>query len=334
MATIEDVAHKAGVSKATVSRVLNGTAVVNSTTKENVLRVIRELKYTPSFLAQGMRKQNSGTIGIIVPDFSNLYYSEFLTHVETEMRTTDYTSVICSVKSDIKNENEYIERLVERHKLEGLILCWYFKADEDRSFLSKLSNRLPVVLMDESSEGLPLSSVYSDQYTGLKRLAEYLIGKGHTRIALIRSLKKYSIGHLRYLAYLDALKEAGLDIKEEFIEESDWTVSGGYDACNRIFHKGKKAGPSAIIAASDLIAFGALMCVYERKLSVPDQMAIAGYDDIPLAKAMYPPLTTVHEYVDKKAKIAVRLLVERIKNKKKRNKDIVLETDLVIRQSA
>ncbi len=334
MPTILDVAAKAGVSKATVSRVLNNTAVVNVKTRERVLQVIRELNYTPSFLAKGMRKQNSGTIGIIVPDFNNLYYSEFLTHVEREVRSTDYTSIICSVENDIERENEYITRLVERQQVEGLILCWYFRAKEDSSFLSKLSRRLPIVLMDETAEGLPISSVYSDQYKGLKTLTEHLIGKGHKRIAILRSLKRYTIGQLRFEGYVDAMQEANLEVRPEFIEESDWTVSGGYEACNRLLERCGSGVPTAIIGVSDLIAIGALMSVYERKLSVPDMIAIAGYDDIPLARAIFPPLTTVREPIANKAKIAVQLLIQRIKNERKRNKDVILETQLVLRKSA
>jgi len=331
MATIHDVAKKAGVSEATVSRVLNNAGIVNIKTRAKVSKVIKDLNYTPSFLAQGMRKQKSGTIGIIVPDFGNLYYSVFLTHLEKEVRLTDYTSIIFSVESDLEKENEYISKLVERQQIEGLILCWYFSAEEDRTFITNLSKKLPIVLMDESAEGLPVSSVYSDQYNGLKQITNHLIEKGHEKIALIKSFGQYTIGQLRYNAFLDAMKEAGLDVIQDFIKETEWTVKGGYEACNRLLSKRIK--PSAIIGVNDLIAIGALMSVYENKLSVPDTIAITGYDDIPLAKAVYPPLTTVREPIEEKAKLAVEILIERIKNRRKRNKNIFLETELIIRKS-
>jgi DNA-binding LacI/PurR family transcriptional regulator len=333
MATIRDVAAKAGVSKATVSRVLNNKSVVNSRTRERILGVIRELDYTPSFLAKGMRNQNSGTIGVVVPDFNNLYYSEFLTHVQREIRLTEYTSIICSVESDIEQENEYVNRLVERQQIEGLILCWYFQAMEDRLFLRKLSRKLPIVLMDESADGLPVSSVYSDHYKGLRQLTEHLIGKGHKRIAIIKSIRRHTIGDMRFRGYLDAMREAGLAVSDDLIQESEWTVPAGYEACNRLLDGRVSPKPTAIVAANDLIAIGVLMNLNERKLSVPDTIAIAGYDDISLAKAVYPPLTTVREHIEKKAKIAVQLLIERIKNSRKRNREVVLEPELVVRGS-
>ena len=331
MATILDVAVKAGVSKATVSRVLNNTAVVNKETRKRVLEAIEELNYTPSFLAQGMRKQKTGTFGIVIPDFSNLYYSEFLKHIENEARTTRYTTIISSITKDPEKENEYIVKLVERQQIEGLILCWYISVQENRSFLIKLSKKLPIVIMDEPSNDLPISAVYSDQYGGLKKLTKYLINKGYKEIGIIKSLKKYSIGEARYKGYLDALKEEKIKLSQELIEESDWTVLDGYTACNRLLNK---ATPTAIIGVNDLIAIGALMSVYERGLSIPGDIAIAGYDNISLAQAVYPSLTTVREPIKEKAKAAIDLLVRKIQNRRTRNKDITFETELIIRDSA
>lgn len=331
MATISDVAKKAGVSKATVSRVLNNTAIVNRETRKKILATIKALNYTPSFLAQGMRKQKTSTFGVVIPDFSNLYYSEFLKHVENEARTAGYTTIISSITKDPEKDNEYIAKLVERQQIEGLILCWYISVHEDRSFLMKLSKKLPIVIMDEPSYDLPISAVYSDQYGGLNKLTKYLINRGYKKIGIIKSLKKYSIGEARFNGYLDALKEEKIEINQDMIEESDWTVSDGYTSCNKLITKAK---PEAIIGLSDLIAIGALMSVYKKGFSVPGDIAIAGYDDIPLARAVYPPLTTVRESIQEKANAAIGLLIRKIQNSRTRNKDITFKTELIIRDSA
>jgi LacI family transcriptional regulator len=329
MATISDVAVKAGVSEATVSRVLNNTAVVNKATRQRVLDAIDKLNYTPSFLAKGMRRKKTSTFGIIIPDFRNLYYSELLKAIEDEARIHEYIAIICTGEMNAEREREYIEYLMSR-QIEGLVLCCYVNIIENKSYIQNVARKVPIIVMDQPSGNLPISAAYADGYKGFKKLVSYLIGKGHREIGMIRSLHRYPCSESRYIGYEDTLKENDIRIHQNLIEESEFTAAGGYDAAKRLLAKSK---PTSIVAVNDLIASGALKYVLEKGYSVPADIAIAGFDNIALSSLVSPQLTTVNIPVEKIAHEAINQLVRKIQNQRSRNRDIVIETKLIIRQS-
>jgi LacI family transcriptional regulator len=329
MATISDVAVKAGVSKATVSRVLNNTAVVNKKTRIRVLKAIEELNYTPSFLAKGMRRKKTSTFGIIIPDFRNLYYSELLKSLEDEARKHDYIAIICTGEMNAEREREYIEYLLSR-QVEGLILCCYVNIMENKAYIQHIARKIPIIVMDQPSVGLPLSSAYADGYKGFRKLLSYLIEKGHRKIGMIRSMHRYPCSESRFIGYKDTLEEHGIVVDQNLIEESEFTAAGGYDAAKRLLGRSK---PTAIVGVNDLIAIGVLKYVREMGYSVPGDIAIAGFDNIALSSLVSPQLTTVNIPVEQVAEEAITQLVRKIKNPRSRNRDIVIDTELVIRQS-
>ena len=329
MANISDVARKAGVSKATVSRVMNNTAVVNKNTRKLVLEAIESLHYTPSFIAKGMRKKKTSTFGVIIPDFRNPYYSELLKSIEHEARKNEYIALICTGEMNAEREREYIHYLLNR-QVEGIVLCCYVSIVENQSFIKQIARKVPIIVMDQPSLGLPVSSAYSDGYKGFRNLLTYIIEKGHKRIGMIRSLHKYPCSESRFLGYRDTLKKHGIKIDQDLIEESEFTAAGGYEAAKRMLSKSK---PTAIVGVNDLLSIGALKYVQEKGFKVPGDIAIAGYDNIALSSLVSPQLTTVNIPVDQIAAEAITQLIRKIQNPRSRNKDIVIETQLVIRQS-
>jgi DNA-binding LacI/PurR family transcriptional regulator len=329
MATISDVAKRAGVSKATVSRVLNGTAIVNKETRKRVLKVIEALNYTPSFLAKGMRRKKTDTFGIIIPDFRNLYYSELLKSLEDEAKKHDYIAIICTGEMNAEREREYIEYLLSR-QVEGLILCCYVNIMENKAYIQDIARKIPIIVMDQPSGGLPVSSAYADGYKGFIKLMSYLIEKGHRKIGMIRSLHRYPCSESRFVGYKDTLKDNGISLDQNLIEESEFTAAGGYDAAKRLLGRSR---PTAIVGVNDLIAIGSLKYVLEMEYSVPGDIAIAGFDNIALSSLVSPQLTTVNIPVEKIAEEAITQLIRKIKNPRSRNRDIVIDTELVIRQS-
>ncbi len=330
MPTISDVARLAQVSKTTVSRVLNSPQLVNVDTKKRVLQVIRELHYAPSVLARGMRSQKTRTFGVVIPDFKNLFYAEFLEHVENAARIYGYIAVVCSTDIKPEREKEYINELLER-QVDGLIMCWYKSVSENRSFLLKLAKRIPVVIMDQPSHGLPVSAVYTDGFKGISKLTSFFLQNGHRKIALIKSLKKYPVGDRRYQGYVSALKEWGIEIDENLIEESEWTPSAAFEATRRILERSR---PTAIVAVTDLMAIGVLEYLNTNGFSVPKDIAVAGFDNIFFSTMVSPRLTTVAQPIDRMAREAVEQLIRRIENRRVRNRDIELENRLVIRESS
>lgn len=329
MVTIKEIAKEADVSITTVSRVLNNPNQVNLKTRGEILETIKRLDYTPSIIARGMRNQKTKTIGVLIPDFMNFYYSEWISHIETESRKNGYLAIIASTKNDKDREKEYVYEFLSR-KVEGIIFCWYRSAQKNLPLLKEVVKKVPIVLMDQPVEDLPLSTVYADSYKGFLGLTQYLIKKGHKKIAIIKSYKEYSVADCRFQGYIDALNKYGYDLDDNLIEECDFNANSAYTAAKKLLSRGK---PSAIVGVSDLIAIGALKCVIEKGFCVPKDVAIAGYDNIAISKLVTPSLTTVQEPIKQMAQEAVKILIDKIKNKWNINKNVVLDTKLIIRGS-
>jgi DNA-binding LacI/PurR family transcriptional regulator len=329
MATISDVAREAGVSNATVSRVLNNTAVVNEETRKRVLEAIESLNYTPSFLATGMRRKKTSTFGILIPDFRNPYYSELLKALEEEARKHRYIALICTGEMNAEREREYIRYLLAR-QVDGIVLCCYVSVLENNAFIRGVAKRVPMIVMDQPSFGLPLSSAYADGYKGFCNLVTYFIEKGHRKIGMVRSLHKYPCSESRFLGYRDTLEKHGMRVDPDLVAESEFTAAGGYDAARRILEKSK---PTAIVGVNDLLAIGAMKYIREKGYRVPADIAIAGHDNIALSSLVWPQLTTVNIPVERIAEEALTQLIRKIQNPRSRNRDIVVETQLIIRQS-
>jgi LacI family transcriptional regulator len=330
MPTISDVARLAQVSKTTVSRVLNRPGLVNADTRKRVLQVIADLQYAPSVLARGMRSQKTKTFGVVIPDFKNLFYAEFLEHVENAARGHGYIAVVCSTDINPEREKEYINELLQR-QIDGLIMCWYKSVSENRSFLLKLAKRIPVVVMDQPSCGLPVSAVYTDGLKGIKKLTSFFLQNGHRKIGLIKSLHEYPVGNRRFQGYVSALEERGIEIDENLIQESEWTPSAAFRATGRILEKSR---PTAMIGVTDLMAIGVLEYLNTNGFSVPKDIAVAGFDNIFFSTMVSPRLTTVAQPIDKMAWEAVGQLIRRIENRRVRNRDIELENRLIVRESS
>jgi len=329
MPTINDVSRIAGVSKTTVSRVLNTPELVNAQTRERVLEVIQKLNYSPSIIARGMRGQKTNMIGVIIPDITNLFYSEFLKHVEKVAIEKGYIVVICSTEVDPGRELEYMNQLMKRH-IDGLILCRYRGVEDDGDSLGGLAKKIPIVVMDQPSGGLPVSAVYTDARGGIKQLTSYLLKRGYRKIAILSGYKRFPFAQMRFGGYEDALKEHGIEVDQDLIVECDCTAADGFRAAERLL---SQAVPEAIVAVTDLIALGALRYLQDNGYSVPGDIAIGGFDNIPLSSLSSPQLTTVAQPIEQMAAEAVQQLLRRIQNSRVRNRDIVLENSLVIRES-
>lgn len=329
MPTIADVARIANVSKTTVSRVLNTPELVNMETRKRILEVMEKLNYSPSIIARGMRGQKTNMLGVILPDITNLFYSEFLKYVEAESINNGYIVVICSTEFNPEREKQYIDKLVKR-QIDGLILCKYEEVKQNESFYVNLTKKIPVVVMDQPSNGLPLSAVYTDTYRGIKNLTEYLLKRGYGKIAILCGDRRYPFAQMRYRGYVDALMEHSMEIEETLTEECDCTAAGGYRACEKLF---LRTLPEAIVTITDLIALGALRYLQDNGYSVPQDIAICGFDNIPLSSLSSPQLTTIAQPIDQMAREAVHQLLRKIHNSRVRNRDIVLENRLIVRES-
>jgi DNA-binding LacI/PurR family transcriptional regulator len=330
MATIFDVAKKAGVSRTTVSRVLNKSPLVNEQTRMAVLKTIKELEYIPNILARSMRTLKTKSFAVLIPEFTNLYYSELLKYIEIEARKKGYLAVVCTTEIDPELEREYVLQLLRRN-VDGFIFCWYRSAGEYREYLRDIAKDVPVVLLDQPAGGLPITSVYTDGYKGIEDITTYIIKKGRRKLGVIKNLGTFTVNRNRFRGFLTAVEKNRLRIEDCLVEESDYSMEGGYAAAERMLTRGF---PTAIIAMDDTVAIGAMeYLINEKKLSVPEDIAVSGFDNISLSRMTSPPLTTVSQPIERIAAEAASHLIKRIENKKVKNREIVLPLELKIRAS-
>ncbi len=331
MATIKDVAKLAGVSVTTVSRAFNNTAPVNEKTKERIMQAIEELNYTPSIIAQGMRTKKSKTIGVIIPDYLNPFYHVLFKYVENEARQEGYHVIISSTGEDTTDEDNYINDLVNRN-VDGIIVCSYKGQQETIEKLIKISKKIPVVFLDNLQAKRQTNAIYVDGYTGIKRITEHLIQLGHREIAFIKSLERYNVANDRYQGYLDAMKKAGLNVKKELVYEGNYHIESGCQAA-KYFLENKRISLTAIVSSTDLMALGVMNYLKSQGYQIPQDIAVAGFDDIYMSKLTTPPLTTYKQPIKDIAKKAVKLILHQLNHPKTEKKQIKLEGELVIRRS-
>ena len=331
MANIADVALKAGVSKTTVSRVINNFSPVNAETRDRVLAAMKALDYTPSVIAQGMRSQRTKSVGVLIPDFRSYWYAELLNYLEDEARARGYLVIISSTHADHHREIEYVSELVRR-QVDGLIICWYKETWDKTKLLKDIARKIPIVLMDQPARGFNASSVYTDGYTGIKKLTKALIRQGHRKIAMVVEDRQYSAHERRFQGYCDALRECGAAMDANLVVEKDEIgFKSGYEGANRLLSREK---PTAILTIDDLTAVGVLECCHDRGVKVPEEITVTGFDDIPISQYCSPRLTTISQPVQELAKNAIELVIKKIQNGRARNQELVFAPRIVLRESS
>lgn len=331
MSTIKDVAKKAGVSVTTVSRALNGTAPVNSETKEKIMQAVEELNFTPNVIAQGMRTKRSKTIAVIIPDYVNPFYYEFFKYLEDCAKKEGYHVIIASSSEDAADDIGHLNDLISRN-IDGIIVCSYKGEQETIEYLLQISKSHPVIFMDHMQLSRPVNSVYTDGYEGMKQLTNHMIGLGHRKIAFIKPLSRYKTANDRFKGFMDAMGEAGLQVCNELVYEGNYHMQSGYDAAKYFFSSASEH-PTALMSSTDLMAVGAVNYLKAHGYRIPEDIAVAGFDDIYMSVLISPPLTTYRQPVSQMAEEAVKLLLHRLRHAHAKDRQIVLKGELIVRRS-
>lgn len=329
---MSDVARKAGVSLMTVSRVINNKGDVNNETRQRILEIISTLGYRPSGIARSLATKETYTIGLIVPDVSNPFFADVTQGVEHLAHSNGYHVFLCNAGEDPQRELAVIQSLEEK-RVDGLILCSSRLEEED--LLVALANMPAVVLINrrlhQTGEDTLDSVILDDQQSG--RLAtRHLIQSGHQHIGFLAGPASSYSGAGRRKGFLAALQEGGISSMPGSIRYCHPSVKGGYEAtCDLL-----AAYPelTAIFCYNDLVAAGALQACEELKRRVPEDLAIVGHDDIPLAALVSPALTTCRVPRNELGARAVNALLERLRDSPGECIQTVLQPELVIRESA
>jgi LacI family transcriptional regulator len=328
MATMKQVAERAGVSTSTVSHVINNTRVVSEDVRERVLALIAEMRYIPSAVARSLKNDKTQTIGMMIPNNSNPYFAELIQGIEDASFKLGYNIILCNAYDDAEKQAAYLRVLMEK-RIDGLILV-ASGADESLGHLLATQNT-PMVLVDREVEGVEADFIESDHEQGGYIATKYLLDLGHREIACVSGPIDLLPSRDRVVGYMRALKEAGLKFRLDYLVRSDFTSEGGFNAFRQLL--ALKNRPTAIFASNDLMAIGGICAASEAKVRVPEELSVMGYDDIALASFSTPRLTTVAQPKYEIGEQTARMLVERIQGAALPPRREKLQTELVVRQS-
>lgn len=324
--TIKDVAREAGFSVATVSRVLNNSGPVRVETRRRIEEVAARLHYTPNIAARSLITRKTLTIGVLLPDLYGEFFSEVIRGIDRAARSGGYHLLV----SGSHNDREEIGAAVHamHGRVDGLIVM--SPGLEPRAIVAGLPRRLPLVLLncEEGTNGL--DSVNVDNYGGAREMVQHLLRLGHRRVAIIGGASDNYDARERLRGYRESVAEAGGVISEELRVHGDFTESSGYQAARRVL--ALEPRPTAIFAANDSMAIGALSALREAAVAVPADMAVGGFDDIPIARYVSPPLSSVHVPIRGLGARAVERLLQAMTNGKEKTREL-LPTRLVVRES-
>jgi LacI family transcriptional regulator len=327
--TMTDVAREAGVSTMTVSRVVNDKGEISAATRSRVVEVIERLGYRPSSIARGLATKRTGTLGFVVPDVSNPFFSDIARGVEDEAYDQGYNVFLCNTKEDPVREKAVLESLEEK-RVDGLLLC--SSRLEDDALHAAVKHYPATVLINRHLDGGNVGAVLVDDELGSRLATEHLLRAGHTRVGFLAGPAASRSGHLRAAGYRAPLEAAGLPPNGGWVRHCAADVDGGRAVALDLLSEHPEV--SALLCYNDLVAVGALQACYDLGRSVPADVAIVGCDDIPLAALVTPALTTCRAPRYDLGARAAEMLLERIQGASESFGHVMLKPELIVRASS
>jgi DNA-binding LacI/PurR family transcriptional regulator len=332
-ATLDAVAREAGVSRATVSRVVNGSPKVSPEVRRNVERVIDRLGYTPNRAARSLVTRRSESVAVVITEpaarlFSDPFFPRIIRGISTALTARDLQLVLL-MPDDAQEERRTVRYLTGGH-VDGVILVSLHGDDPLPAELA--ARRVPAVVVGRPPRGAHVDHVDADNRGGAKLATRHLLELGRQRIATIAGPADMVAGQDRLAGYRDALYDAGVAVDPESIAVGDFTHEGGAAAMEQLL--ARRPDLDAVFAASDLMAVGALGVLQAAGRSVPDDIAVVGYDDSPVATTTRPPLTSIRQPVEEMGREMVHLLVESMDRGDRIARQVILATELIQRASS
>jgi LacI family transcriptional regulator len=316
------------VSIATVSHVINETRFVSEELRARVYQAMKELDYRPNVIARSLRRKRTQNIGMIIPDISYPFLAEVARGVEDIGFQLGYNVVLCDSNGELEKEAYCIE-LCQGKQVDGIV---FVAAGESADHVQSLIEQgMPVILVDRDLTEIEVDMVIADNVESGYQATEYLIQSGHRRIGCITGPRKLCISNKRVDGYRQALERYDLPLCDKLLVHGNFRCRGGYEAMKELLALNEP--PTAVFACNDLMAMGAICAASERRLRMPQDVAIIGCDDIALASFTNPSLTTIAQPKHEMGALAVKLLVERIEDKDSPPTKQILPTELVIRDS-
>lgn len=328
MVTIKDVANKAQVSPATVSRVMNDQPHVAEHIRERVLQAIRDLNYRPNRTAQRLRSAESHLVGVILSDIKNPFYTLVLGGVENILSEKGFSVLICNSHMDQGRENDFI-KLMLAEGVAGLIVAPTKETSDNLA--EAVKNGLPLVVIDRRMTRPKTDVVLADNQNGARLAIQHLLELGHRRIAIVNGPQHLTSGRERYTGFREAMEDAGVSVDDRLVRFGDYQLESGYALTHDLLTQPPL--PSALFIANNLMTIGALNAIHELGVTIPGDIAVIGFDDLPWAASLNPPLTTVGQPAFDIGVHAAELLLNRMEFPGRPARTIVLGTELLVRAS-
>jgi LacI family transcriptional regulator len=326
--TVFDVAAKARVSIATVSRVLSGEGGVSERLEKRVRDAAQLLDYHPNLAARRLRKRTTKIVGVVVSDIQNPFFTTLISGIENILQEVGYLLILGNSSESPLREQGHLETFMAE-LVSGVIFATTMK---DVSYYQKLQLLgIPLVAIDRAPVNLNVDSVQIENANASQKAIIHFVQSGYKRIGLISGPEHISTAYERRVGYERALLAADLSLDPDLIQVSNFRQAGGYQSMQSLLDMATP--PSAVLISNNLMTLGALQMIHERGLDIPGDIALIGFDDMPWASSLRPPLTVVAQPVLEMGSIAAKLLLERIQNPNKPVQHIKLEAELVIRAS-
>lgn len=328
--TIKDVADLVGVNPSTVSRVINGDSslYIREETRNRILEAIKEMGYRPNPIARSLRLKTSDAIGLLIPDITNPLFPEVIKGAEKAASEKGLSLILCNTDENKIKEKAHIRFLIDR-RVDGILL--FSSRIEDETIAEVENSGIPFVLVNRGSRSNTGSYVVVDNARGAQLATQHLIQLGHRRIAHISGFLYTETGLERLEGFRKSLNAAGLPFDSEYMVEAGFAEQKGYCAMLKLLSLAKP--PTAVFAANDLVAMGAMSAIFAKGLRVPEDISIVGFNDIWVAGRITPALTTIRVPLNKMGYMALQMIADKIKKSRGNTDRIILEPDLVIRFS-
>jgi len=331
--TLKDIAHRVGKSVTTVSRALHDFDDVSPDTKAEVRSVAEELGYIPNIHAQRLQSQRTDTIGFIMPTFgprfSDPFFSEFLAGIGNQSANLGF-DLLVSTRPPGTMELQAYEKIARSPRVDGFIIVRTRQQDQRIKYLSQM--KIPFVAFGRMLDHNNYPYVDEDGEYGMNLITCHLAELGHQRIAYIDAPGHFMFVHYRRQGFLNGIRENGLEMDEELIATGDMTQRSGFQLASELLVLPDP--PTAIVACNDLMALGAISAAQQLGIQVGKDLAVTGFDNIPLAEHCHPPLTTVHQPIYQIGEMVCEMLIKQIRGEKLEQEQILLQPSLMIRQSS
>lgn len=329
MATIKDIARQAGVAPSVVSRALNNKYGVKEETKELIQKIAREMDYYPNTAARSLVTRKTGTIGVMMADISEPYYSQIIKGMEFVASQTGYTLLFSNSYESVER-NRVLQKMIFSERVDGLVIVGS-NIQEKNFVMTLLEQEIPFVLIERNFSDPRVNCIWVDNIEGAYLATKHLIDKGHSKIAHIAGNFYYQVALDRIEGYKKALNEAGIGFSEELIASGNFISKDAYEAMKELL----RHQCSAVFVANDAMAYGALQAISEAGLVVPDDIAVIGFDDLEFSALTNPPLTTIRQPRHEMGKKSLEILNSVLQGERieEAGVKICLKADLVIRRS-